>query len=138
VAAGEAGPVPDDVDADVLVVLRAYEAFARGDIEQAVAALHPEVEWVEPEEFPGGGSRRGPAAVAEYLRGSRAMWAELVSRSTPYRRGENIVVVHHVVGRLVDGTSHEVTVADVFTFRDGQVIGMQAYADPAAALARTP
>jgi ketosteroid isomerase-like protein len=38
-------------------------------------------------------------------------------------------VVHHVEGILVDGTPHEMTVADVFTVRDGQVVHMQAYAD---------
>jgi ketosteroid isomerase-like protein len=138
VAADEPGPQTDDVDADVLVVLRAYEAFARGDIEQAVVALHPEVEWIEPEEFPNGGRRRGPVAVAEYLRSSRAMWAELVSQPTLYRRGEDIVIIHHAFGRLVDGTPHDVTVADVFTLRDGQVIRMHAYADPTEPLRPKP
>jgi ketosteroid isomerase-like protein len=128
--AGQAGS-----DSDVDLVLRAYEAFARGDIEQAVASLHPDVEWVEPEEFPGGGRHRGPAAVADYLRGSRAMWAELVSEPTAHRRGDKIVVIHRVHGRLADGTPHDATVADVFTVEDGRVVAMTAYADPSQALA---
>jgi ketosteroid isomerase-like protein len=40
----------------------------------------------------------------------------------------------HVSGRLVDGTEHEATVADVFTVRNGQVVRMRAYADPAEVL----
>jgi ketosteroid isomerase-like protein len=125
-----------DSDPDVALVLRSYEAFARGDIEQAVAPMHPDVEWIEPDEFPNGGRRQGPAAVADYLRSSRSMWAELVSEPTPYRRGDKIVIVHHVSGRMVDGSTPDITVADVFTVKDGQVVRMKAYADPAEALAR--
>jgi ketosteroid isomerase-like protein len=116
-------------------VLRAYDAFARGDIDGAVADLHPDVEWTEPEDFPGGGRRHGPDAVAEYLRESRATWSEMVSEPTAHRRGDKIVVVHRVSGRLVDGTAADVTVADVFTVRNGQVVKMTAYTDPAEALA---
>jgi ketosteroid isomerase-like protein len=119
---------------DVALVLRAYAAFARGDIEEAVADLHPDVEWIEPDEFPNGGRRQGPAAVAEYLRASFDGWSELRSQPTAYRRGEQIVIVHHVSGRLRDGGTNEATVADVFTVRDGRVVRMQAYADPAEAL----
>jgi len=126
------------LDPDVTLVLNSYEAFARGDIDQAVAPLHPDVEWVEPDEFPHGGRRQGPEAVADYLRSSRALWAEFASEPTPHRRGDDIVIVHHVSGRLIDGTPHDVTVADVFTVRDGVVVRMKAYADPAEALASGP
>jgi len=61
-----------DADPEVEVVLAAYEAFARGDIDAATKDLDPEVEWVEPIAFPGGGRRVGPAAVAEYLEASRS------------------------------------------------------------------
>ena len=121
-------------DADVALLLRSYAAFARGDIDEAVAPLHPDVEWVEPDEFPNGGRRTGPAAVADYLSQSRAMWAELVSEATPYRRGRDIVIVHHLSGRLTDGSPRDVTVADVFTVQDGRVVRMQAYANPSEAL----
>ena len=121
-------------DPDVALVLAAYTAFARGDIDQAIAALHPDVEWIEPLEFPNGGRRVGPSAVAAYLRQSRAMWSELRSEATPYHRGQDIVIVHHLSGRLADGSQRDITVADVFTVRDGQVVRMQAYADPAHVL----
>jgi ketosteroid isomerase-like protein len=120
-------------DPQIAVVLASYAAFARGDIDQAVAALHPQVEWIEPEEFPFGGRRVGPAAVADYLRRSRSMWAELVSEPIAYRSGDDIVVIHHIHGRLADGTTRDATVADVFTFGNGIVVRMQAYANPAQA-----
>lgn len=126
----------NDPDPEIAMVLTAYAAFARGDIDQAIAGLHPCVEWIEPEHFPYGGCRVGPAAVAGYLRHSRSLWAELVSEPTATRRGNHIVVVHHVHGRLADGTFRDVTVADVFTFSSGLIVRMQAYSDPAQALAK--
>jgi ketosteroid isomerase-like protein len=57
-------------DIDVAMVLAAHAAFAKGDIDAAVANLHPDVEWIEPDEFPNGGRHVGPAAVANYLRQS--------------------------------------------------------------------
>jgi ketosteroid isomerase-like protein len=124
-------------DDGVALILRAYEAYARGDIATAVADLDPEVEWIEPDEFPDGGARHGPAAVAEYLRNSRARWADLVSEPTPHRRGSDVVIVHHVTGHLLDGTAAEVTVADVYTVRDGRIVRMHAYVTPADALPAT-
>lgn len=42
---------------DAINALRqAYAAFNRGDIDAAVRILDPGVEWVEPPEFPGGGT----------------------------------------------------------------------------------
>ena len=128
----------NDADPEIAVVLAAYAAFARGDIDQAIARLHPRVEWIEPGQFPYGGRRVGPAAVAGYLRDSRSSWAELVSEPAATRRGNDIIVVHRLHGRLADGTFRDVTVADVFTFSNGLIVRMQAYGDPAQALADTP
>jgi len=122
------------MDPDVRMVLDSYAAYARGDIDAAVASLHPDVEWIEPDEFPNGGAYRGPVQVAEYLRASYEMWRELVSAPTASRQGADIVVVHHFHGVLADGTPHEATVADVFTVAGGQVVRMRAYADPAEVL----
>jgi ketosteroid isomerase-like protein len=119
-----------DTDPDVELVLAAYSAFARGDIAAAISRLAPDVVWIEPDEFPNGGRHVGPQAVAAYLRASREMWAELESRPEAHRQGRRIVVKHHVSGRMIDGTRHENTVADVFTVEDGCVVEMLAFADP--------
>ena len=37
----------------------AHAAFNRGDIDAAVRVLDPQVEWVEPAEFPNGGAYHG-------------------------------------------------------------------------------
>jgi ketosteroid isomerase-like protein len=119
-----------DEDSDLRVVRAAYAAFARADIDAAVADLHPDVEWVEPDEFPDGGAHLGRDAVRRYLEASRSTWRELRSVATVTRRGERIIAEHHLEGVLPDGTAHQATVADVFTLRDGLVVHMQAYADP--------
>lgn len=118
-------------DTDEDKVCAAYAAFAAGNIDTAVADLDDDVVWTEPDSFPNGGRRRGRAAVADYLRASRAMWRELSSTPTVYRRADRIVALHEVRGTLLDGTAHTNVVADVFTFRAGRVVDMTAYADPA-------
>lgn len=126
----------DNADADIEVVRAAYAAFARGDIDAAVAGLAEDVVWVEPDEFPDGGRHDGRAAVHSYLSKSRAMWTELQSSVDVRRHGDDVVAIHSVRGRIADGTEHTNTVADVFTFRDGVVVAMTAYANPADALSR--
>jgi ketosteroid isomerase-like protein len=121
-------------DSDVQLVLNAYRAYAAGDIDTAVADLAPDVEWTEPDEFPDGGTRHGPAAVAEYLRDSWARWADLVSEPTAYPRADDVVIVHHATGHLLDGTAAEMTVADVYTVRDAKIVRMVAHTDPATVL----
>ncbi len=130
--------MPPDADREVEVVLAAYEAFARGDFAAAVAAMDPEVEWIEPITFPNGGRRVGPEAVAEYLAASRSGWKHLTSEPTAHRVGPEIVVVHRLHGILLDGTPLEVEVADVFRFREGRIARMRAYEAPEEAFAAAP
>jgi ketosteroid isomerase-like protein len=118
----------EPMDPDIDVVLRAYAAFASGDIATAVADLDPAVVWIEPDEFPGGGRHDGPAAVARYLQASYDGWRELHSDPAATRSGPDIVVTHRVHGILADGTPHEATATDVFTLVNGRVTHMQAHA----------
>jgi ketosteroid isomerase-like protein len=127
-----------DADPEIEVVLAAYEAFARGDIAAAVKDMDPEIEWVEPIDFPNGGRRVGTAAVAEYLEASRSGWKHLTSEPTATRVGPEIVVVHRLHGNLPDGTPRRAEAADVFRFRDGRIGRMRAYEAPEEAFAAAP
>ncbi len=49
----------------------AYDAFNRGDLDAAVKPLDHQIEWIEPVEFPGGGTYHGRAGVKQYLKQSR-------------------------------------------------------------------
>jgi ketosteroid isomerase-like protein len=123
---------------DAELVLASYDAYARGDIEQAVVPLDRDVDWVEPETFPNGGRHRGRDAVARYLRQSRERWAELTVEPVAHQRGQDVLVVVRHHGTMVDGSGADVTVADVFTLRDGRVVRMRAFADPAEAFEAFP
>ena len=123
-------------DACISALRRAYDAFNRGDIDATVESLHPEIEWTEPAEFPGGGTYHGHAGVKGYLAQSRANWAE--GRSEPERfiaAGDKIVVFVHARVRPKDSaTWSEIRLADVFTFRQAKAVSMRAFADRAQAL----
>lgn len=129
---------PPGDDPEIAVVLMAYEAFARGDAAAATADMDPEVEWIEPLSFPGGGRRIGPAAVTEYLEDSRAGWKHLTSEPTVTRVGPEIVVVHRLHGILLDGTPNEAEATDAFRFREGRIGRMRAYEAPEEAFAAAP
>jgi len=95
-----------------------------------------EIEWIEPLEFPGGGTYHGQAEVKQYLKQSRDAWAEV--RSEPERfipAGDKIVVFVHARVRAKDtGQWQEVRLADVYTFRDRKAVHMRAFADRREAL----
>jgi uncharacterized protein len=115
---------------------RAYDAFNRGDIADAVKDLDPNIEWTEPNSFPGGGTYHGQKGVAQYLTQSRAGWAE--GRSKPERfvtAGNRVVVLVHARIRLQGSTDWlDIRLADVYTFRNGKPIQMRAFADRQDAL----
>jgi len=114
----------------------AYAAFNRGDIDAAVELLDPNVEWIEPVEFPGGGSYRGIAGAKQYLKQSRAGAAQVISEPEQFITvGDRIVVF--VLARVLPKGSNswqDIRLADVYTFRDGHAIKMHAFANREDAL----
>jgi ketosteroid isomerase-like protein len=122
---------------EMIATLRAaYAAFNQGDIDAAVASFDSDIEWSEPQGFPGGGTYHGRVGAKRYLTQSRAAWAEV--NSDPERfiiSGNRIVVFVHARVRPKDGSEfHDVNLADVYTFRNGKAIKMQAFADRQEAL----
>lgn len=115
----------------ITLLRKAYAAFNHGDIDEAVAHLDPNIQWIEPEEFPGGGLYRGRAAVAEYLAHSRAQWAEGASEPKKFIvHGNRVVVFVHAHFRAKGATTwNDVRLADVYTFRRGVPVAMRAFAD---------
>jgi ketosteroid isomerase-like protein len=128
------GAAAQQASAPGLLALGAHGQPPSGQLDLDVVALDAgqlqPLEWIEPESFPNGGRLQGRKAVAEYLRLSRERWAELTVEPTPYPRADDVVIVVRHHGRLRDGDAADVTVADVFKIRDGQVVRMEAFADP--------
>jgi len=114
----------------------AYAAFNRGDMDAAVASLDENIEWIEPQEFPGGGTYQGRESAKRYLAQSRAAWAEVTSEPEQFiPAGDRIVVLVHARVRAKGSNEwQDVRLADVYTFRDGKAIQMRAFADRDEAL----
>lgn len=120
----------------IAALREAYAAFNRGDIDAAVKSLDEHIEWSEPAEFPGGGTYHGREGAKRYLAQSRAAWAEVVSEPEQFIvHGDQVVVfVHARVRAKGNNDWQDVKLADVYTFRDGKAIRMQAFADRQQAL----
>jgi ketosteroid isomerase-like protein len=124
------------LSAETDALREAYAALNRNDIQAAVKAFDPQIEWTEPAEYPGGGTYHGTAAVKAHLSQSREQWAE--GSCEPERlmvAGDKIVVFVRVRVRLNQNTEWvEARLADVYTFRNGKAIQMRAFADRQKAL----
>ena len=98
--------------------------------------MDPKIEWTEPVEFPGGGTYHGQAGVTAYLTQSRESAAEVHSEPEKFVcAGDRIVVFVHARFRPHNSDVwQDVRLADVFTFRNGKVVHMRAFADRQEAL----
>lgn len=115
----------------------AYEAYCRGDIQGAVDSidLDPNILWIEPKEFHAGGTYHGRQGVIDYL--TRAYAANEQVQNVPEEMmevGDKIAVfLHFQAWPKGGGQPREGHLADVYTVHAGQVVQMQAYADPTEA-----
>jgi ketosteroid isomerase-like protein len=96
----------------------------------------PQIEWIEPAEFLGGGTYRGRDVVLAHLTKSRDSWAE--GNCTPQRivvAGDRIIQIVLVHVRLKHETEwRDGQVTEVYTFRDGKVIQVRLFGDSREAL----
>jgi ketosteroid isomerase-like protein len=124
---------------NVEIVRRAYEAYARGDLEAALADLAPNVEWHTPP-----GEREldlepvyhGPEAVGAALAAWAASWDEWVVEPVEFiDAGDEVVVVLDERGRG-KGSGAEVFRAhfQVVTVRNGAGILIREYTSRTEAL----
>lgn len=119
------------------IVMTGYEAFNRGDVDAALAVLHPEIEWhtyIVP--GPGGGTYRGHDGVRELWSDARRVFGEF--KNIPERlfeQGDRIVAFVRVegVGRE-SGAPVEARIAHLYTFRDGKVSCVESFEDREEAL----
>jgi uncharacterized protein len=124
------------LEAETETLRKAYAALNRNDISAMVKEFDPEIEWIEPAEFPGGGTHRGHAVVKAHLSRARESWAE--GSCEPERfivAGDRIIVFDYVRVRLKHETEwREGRLASVYTFRNGKVIQVRVFAERQQAL----
>ena len=122
--------------AEVEAIREAYAALNRNDVAGFVRVFDPDVERVEPADFPSGGTYRGLAAVTEHVSKGRATWAEGGCEPRGFTvAGDRVVVSVDVRVRLKDETEwREGRIADAFTFRNGKAVQFRTFADEGQAL----
>ena len=102
-----------------------YAAINRNDVPAAVNFFDPQMEWIEPSDYPGGGGTyRGHADVMAKISKGRNSWAEGSCNLEGFIvAGGKIVVFVHAHVRLKDHTEWiDGRFADVYTFRNGKAI----------------
>jgi ketosteroid isomerase-like protein len=128
-------PTPS-LTAEAEAIREAYAALNRNDIPGFVQVFDPQIERIEPAEFPQGGTYHGLEAVTAHIAKGRGTWAE--GSCEPQRfivAGDRVIVFVHVHVRLKHETQwREGHLADVFTFRNGKAIAFRTFADERQAL----
>lgn len=118
---------------DSLATIRAaYDAFARGDLDTAVAFLHPEVVWDASEAYAHRGAFFGPYEVHNYLRTLGDAWQDFrlaAAEFAPSVRGLYMVTgkMHGI--EVATGTELEAPFIHVLKLRDGKICRVQIFVD---------
>ena len=122
--------------AETEAIREAYAALNRNDIPGFVKVFDPQIERIEPADFPQGGTYHGLEAVKAHVSKGRGTWAE--GSCEPKRfivAGDRVIVFVHVRMRLKHETDwREGRIADVFTFRNGKATQFRTFADERQAL----
>lgn len=121
---------------NVNVVLGLYEAFATGNIPAVLAALAPEVEWWEAENFIYADKNPyvGPDAVLTgvFMRIGNEWDKFEVSPGEVLDAGDTAIACGYYSGTYKQtGAQVRAQFAHFFSFRDGKVIKFQQYTDTA-------
>lgn len=122
--------MPNDLD----VIRGMYAAFARGDVAGVLATLAPDLQWVEAEGFPSGGTYTTPDDVLQkvFVR-LVAEWEGFSAAPRDYVcDGHSVVAIGDYAGTCkATGKSFKAPFAHVWKLRAGAVVGFQQFTDTA-------
>jgi len=126
----------NDLQQIIEAIQAAHDAFNRGEIGSNMDHIAPNIEWIEPASFAGGGTYHGHAGVIEYLRRAKGAWGEAISEPVNFATVDNRIMVTVRARVRPEGESEliEATIADVYTVENGLVTRMQAYTSVGEAL----
>jgi ketosteroid isomerase-like protein len=118
---------------NVEVVRSANEAFLAGDVEKALAALDPGIEWhATVGGIDEGRVYRGREEVVRAFVEYFEVWERMEMRADEYidAGGDDVVVFHHEVAKgRESGVVVETDTGTVQTVRDGKVIRVRSFMD---------
>jgi ketosteroid isomerase-like protein len=121
---------------NVEMVRAGYDAFNRGDIEAALAPLHPDIEWWPAEDEPITEPYRGHDGYRRLIAEARDGVPDLqIEIEELFVVSDRVVVCVRFWGRGRDsGAPVEVRETHVARLRDGKIIEVREYRDKAQAL----
>lgn len=125
---------------NVAVMRRMYEAWNSGDMDALAEVFDPEAE-VRPalSTFMASSVYRGHDGIAAWYAETNEPWADL--QAVPQRfieTGDRMVVVVGLQARVPGGqVDIDAEIAHVVTIRDGRIVRLDGYEEPAAALQAT-
>ncbi len=118
-----------------------YEAFGKGDIPAVLAALDPNVEWREADNFIYADQNpyMGPNAVLGVFMRIVGEWDDFqVAPGEIHDAGESVISTGHYSGSYKKtGLKVRAQFAHFFTFSDGKIVKFQQYTDTAQFLKAT-
>lgn len=119
-------------DEDVEVVRRAYDAYAKGDLETAGSAYSEDTVWDVTRFRPDEGVHSGLAKLGEYLGSWRDTWTEhSFALEQAVDADEHVVAVIQESGRgKSSGAPVTIRYGQVITVRDGEIVETVVYRDP--------
>jgi ketosteroid isomerase-like protein len=123
---------------NVEIVRAANDAFLSGDIETALDALDPEIEWhATVGGVDEGRVYKGREEVVQAFVDYFEVWERIEMRADKYIDAgeENVVVFHHEVAKgRESGVVVETDTGTVQTVRDGRIVRVRSYMDRNQAL----
>jgi len=122
---------------NVEVVRTANNAFLAGDLETALEALDPDIEWgATVGGVDEGAVYWGRDEVVKAFISYFEVWDRIEMRADKYiDAGDNVVVFHHEVAKgRESGVVVETDTGTVNTVRDGRIVRVRSYMDRAEAL----
>ncbi len=117
---------------NVQVVEDMYDAFRRKDEPRLRQLLHPEIEWIQCEGFPGGGHRHGVDEVLERVfAGLRSEWNDWRVEIEEYLdAGDAVVGLGHYAGTHAATKRAMIAVfAHVYDVKDGRITCFRQFTD---------
>jgi len=122
------------MNANLSLVQSLYTAFAARDRERILAILHPDIEWIQNEGFPGGGLHKGAVHVLDdVLSQFRRDWDNWRARVTEWHdAGETIIAIGVYEGtNKATGKQLSAAFAHVYTVANSQIVRFRQFTDTA-------
>lgn len=116
------------------VIRRMYSAFSRGDVASVLAALAPQIVWIEAEGFPSAGTYTTPDAVLhKVFKRLAAEWDVFSAVPREYvSQEQTVVAIGDYSGTCkATGKAFKAPFAHVWKLRGGAVVGFQQFTDTA-------